>query len=111
MRSGTAQSFLETSGSTSPLLAKLQHDISGPTPAESGPCSCDCHCGKVLRGNHRDQKRSRSQTNLRTGIEELPAWDSDLSPPEPVAKAAKANCPGGSSLEELPIEVLGTFSD
>ena len=105
MGSGTAQSFSETSNSTSSALAKLQHDVSESGVARD--CSCQCHGGKPSRGVHRGHKRSRSHTTLRTGISELPAWDLDFSTPEPAAEVAKPSVPGGSSFERLPIEVLG----
>ena len=107
MRSGTAQSFLETSSSSSPLLSKLQHDLRSPTASESDPCACQCHGAKGSRGPHRHSKRSRSQTALRTGISELPEWEWDLSSPEPVTKLVKVNRPGESALERLPIEIIG----
>ena len=111
MRLGSAQSFLESSSSTSPLLVKRQHDfLSHATAKASGTCSCQCHCGTSAGGAQRTSKRSRSQTSLRTGISELPAWEWNLSPPEPIPNAVQHNGPGESVLERLPIELLGMSS-
>ena len=111
MRSGTAQSFLE-SVNTPKLSLRLEGDHDD-NAAETGSCSCCCRCGRPQRWKPtevRSKRRSKSYTALRTGISELSGWDFGIRQ-EPVAPTVKkANGPGEAPLERLPAEILGMSS-
>ena len=111
MRSGTAQSFLE-SVNTPKLSLRLEGDHDD-NAAETGSCSCCCRCGRPQRWKPtevRSKRRSKSYTALRTGISELSGWDFGIRQ-EPVAPTVKkVNGPGEAPLESLPAEILGMSS-
>ena len=110
MRSGTAQSFLESVSASAGKLQDAGHDAGSPT----GPSACDCCC-RCGRNPKRQplslgsKRRSKSYTALRTGISELSGWD-DEPPRKKVStkvEAPKQYGPGESPFERLPVEVLG----
>ena len=108
MRSGTAQSFLE-SVNTPKLLLRLEGDHDD-NAAETGSCSCCCRCGRPERwkpAGPRGKRRSKSYTALRTGISELSGWDTGIAQESAAAPAKKVNGPGEAALEKLPVEILG----
>ena len=110
MRSGVAQSFLETS------LAGIQPQ----TPASHGPdspklgaqqCACCCRCGRgrdLKPTGLRVKRKSRSYSPIRTGVSELSDWLVEPSSTEEAsqAKLPTVNRPGESPLERLPAEIL-----
>ena len=109
MRSGIAQSFLESVNGSVATPTDAVHDAASPT--ESGSCDCCCHGGRSPKwqppGPGR-KRRSKSYTELRTGISELSGWDLDvLQCPEPAEIQEKSFGPGESPIERLPAEVLG----
>ena len=110
MRSGVAQSFLE-SVNASPGTSPDAADEAG-SPNGSGTCDCCCRCGRNVQrqplGPGR-KRRSKSHTAVRTGISELSGWDLDLPRrQEPLdVEAPKNYGPGEAPIERLPVEVLG----
>jgi len=110
MRSGVAQSFLESVNTTAGAPPEAGHDAGSPTGG--GTCDCRCRCGRSTKwqplGPGR-KPRSKSYTASRTGISELSGWDVDLPRrQEPVVlDDLKDYRPGEAPLERLPIEVLG----
>ena len=111
MRTGTAQSFLESiNTSVSPQLEALKDGLLDHVDAE-GICTCACRCGRSPIWRPRGRKRSKSFTAMRSGISELSGWDSEPrqeAQPMPV-EPAKQNGPGAASLERLPAEILGEW--
>lgn len=109
MRSGTAQSFLESVNNAT----ALQQESGDPTesPTESGACNCCCRCGRAPKWKPQGPRgrRSKSYTALRTGISELSGWD--WEPPkyaEPIVlDVVRTFGPGEAPLERLPAEILG----
>ena len=114
MRSGIAQSFLESVNASRPTSPDAVHNVGSPTGA--GTCDCCCRCGRSQKwqpvGPGR-KRRSKSYTALRTGISELSGWD--LEPPRPHDPAeiqvGKSFRPGEAPVERLPVEVLGEFAE
>ena len=116
MRStGIAQSFLE---SVNASIAPKDQQQPSPTldvssPIDVGTCECCCRCGKGAKSQalgRRVSRRTKSYTNLRTGISELSGYDFDLPRRQetlPVEK--KQYGKGESPIERLPTEVLGRF--
>ncbi|KAL9125215.1 MAG: hypothetical protein Q9217_005546 [Psora testacea] len=109
MRStGIAQSFLE-SVNASIAPKEEQPSFNGASPVDAGTCECCCHCGKSAKPQpgRRLSRKSKSYTNLRTGISELSGWDLDLPRRQEVRHIAqKQYRKGEAPLERLPIEVL-----
>ena len=109
MRTGTAQSFLESiSNSISPQLEALKDGLLDHADAE-GICTCACRCGRSPIWRPRGRKRSKSFTAMRSGISELSGWDSEpRQEPQPIpVEPVKQNGPGAAPLERLPAEILG----
>ena len=115
MRSGIAQSFLESvSNASVPKSPDAVHNNVGSL-AGAGTCDCCCRCGRSAKwqpvGPGR-KRRSKSYTALRTGISELSGWD--LEPPRRQQPAEiqtdKSYGPGEAPIERLPVEVLGEFN-
>lgn len=110
MRSGIAQSFLESVSTTAGKPQEADHDAGSPTG--SGTCDCCCRCGRSPKwqalGPGRG-RRSKSYTASRTGISELSGWDLELPRRQDTreAEAPKHHSPGEAPLEGLPVEVLG----
>ena len=110
MRSGVAQSFLESVNGSVPISPDAVHNDGSPTSA--GTCDCCCHCGRspnrqpVGLGRKR---RSKSYTALRTGISELSGWDLEIPRLQEPAeiRVEKLYGAGEAPLERLPVEVLG----
>lgn len=109
MRSGTAQSFLESINNA--IAPQHETGQDGDGLVELGSCKCCCRCGRIPKwrpAGPRGKRRSKSYTALRTGISELSGWD--WEPPklvEPVLDVAKVYAPGEAPLERLPAEILG----
>ncbi|KAL6717600.1 hypothetical protein ACLMJK_005515 [Lecanora helva] len=108
---GIAQSFLESKNAAAgpPRDAAGGHEASSPT---GGICDCCCHWGRGVKpqqplGPGR-KRRSKSYTELRTGISELSGWDLDLPRrKEPLeVQPLKHYEAGESPIERLPVEVL-----
>ena len=109
MRTGTAQSFLESiNTSVSPQRESFNDGLLDHVDAE-GICTCACRCGRSPVWRPRGRKRSKSFTAMRTGISELSGWDWELRQhPEPIqVEPSKENGPGEAPLERLPAEILG----
>lgn len=110
MRTGIAQSFLE---SVNASIAPQHESVSPVTsPIDIGTCDCCCRCGRSPKWqplSPREKRRSKSYTALRTGISELSGWDLNAArTQEPFQiEAPKSFGPGESPLERLPVEVLG----
>ena len=113
MRSGVAQSFLESVTAPAGTPPDAGHDAGSPTGG--GSCDCCCRCGRNIKwqplGPGR-KRRSKSYTAPRTGISELSGLDFDLPrTQEPLElDAPKHYGPGEAPLERLPVEVLGKSS-
>lgn len=111
MRTGTAQSFLESiNTSASPQLEALTEGLLDHVDAE-GICTCACRCGRSPVWRPRGRKRSKSFTAMRSGISELSGWDTEpCQEPQPrPIEPAKQNGPGAAPLERLPAEILGEW--
>ncbi|KAL8776567.1 MAG: hypothetical protein Q9194_003066 [Teloschistes cf. exilis] len=111
MRSGIAQSFLESVNASLPPVPQNE-DKSATTP-DSASCSCCCHCSRSDSWRNfapRGHRRARSYTATRTGISELTGLDWEPSEPAIVVKAPKVWGPGEAPLERLPVEVLGKLT-
>lgn len=114
MRSGIAQSFLESVNTTAGKPQEAGQDAGSPagSPTDSGACDCCCRCGRSSKwqplGAGRG-RRSKSYTALRTGISELSGWDLELPPRQESRKveAPRHYGAGDAPLERLPVEVLG----
>lgn len=111
MRSGVAQSFLE-----SPLgwtLAKLSTNRKGDDPtAAKNPCDCCCRCGRVVDRRPdgiKAVRKSRSHSPPRTSVSELSGWASQATQlgRRNNEHAQRQNGPGEAPLERLPAEILG----
>lgn len=109
MRSGIAQSFLESINTSAPSIHH-NADKDAITP-ESGSCTCCCRCGRSdswrASIGARGHRRARSFTAPRTGISELTGIDWEPSEPALAVEPPKTFAPGESPLEKLPVEVLG----
>lgn len=114
MRSGIAQSFLESVNNASvPTSPDAVHN--GGSLAAAGTCDCCCRCGrssKWQRVGPGRKRRSKSYTALRTGISELSGWDLELPRRQEPAEiqVEKSYGPGEAPIERLPVEVLGEFN-
>ena len=102
MRSGTAQSFLESG------LHGLPQGESG----DVGSCNCCCRCGRAREWKSfrpRGVRRTKSYSPLRTGVSELSGWTwASVLREEPVdLDAPRSFKPGEAPLERLPVEILG----
>ena len=113
MRSGIAQSFLESVNNASvPTSPDAVHN--GGSLAGTGTCDCCCRCGRSSKwqpvGPGR-KRRSKSYTALRTGISELSGWNLELPRRQEPAEiqVEKSYGPGEAPVERLPVEVLGEF--
>ena len=110
MRSGIAQSFLESVAAAGGTSADAQHDAGSPT--DNATCECCCRCGRSPKwqpvGPGR-KRRSKSYTAVRTGISELSGWDLEIPKVQEPAEIEVAQTfgPGRAPLERLPAEVLG----
>ena len=110
MRSGIAQSFLESVNAAGGTSADAKHDAGSPT--DNATCECCCRCGRSPKwqpvGPGR-KRRSKSYTAVRTGISELSGWDVDIPRLQEPAEidVVKSFGPGKAPLERLPAEVLG----
>ena len=110
MRSGIAQSFLESVNATiAPHDESIKDSPSPVSSAETCECSCRCGRGPKWRPLARGTRRSKSYTALRTSISELSGWDLDIpKTQEPqVIESPRDFGPGDSPLERLPAEILG----
>lgn len=114
MRSGIAQSFLESVNASVPTSPDAVHN--GGSPTGAGTCDCCCRCGRSSKwqpvGPGR-KRRSKSYTALRTGISELSGWDLELPRRQGPAEieVEKWHGPGEAPIERLPVEVLGELSE
>ena len=110
MRSGIAQSFLESVNASVGTPQDATHDAGSPT--ETPTCECCCRCGRSPKwqpvGPGR-KRRSKSYTAIRTDISELSGWDLELPRrQEPLEiEVQKSYGPGQAPIERLPAEVLG----
>ncbi len=111
MRSGIAQSFLETVNTSAGKAQEADHEAVSPTG--SGTCDCCCRCGRNTKwqplGPGRG-RRSKSYTAPRTGISELSGWDLELprrQESREIEQPRRNYGPGEAPLERLPVEVLG----
>jgi len=109
MRSGIAQSFLESVNASVATPTDAVHDAGSPTG--SGTCDCCCRCGRSPKwqpvGPGR-KRRSKSYTALRTGISELSGWDLEIPQrQDPAEIQEKSFGRGQAPIERLPAEVLG----
>ena len=108
---GIAQSFLESVNApgASPETAQRSPTLDGLSPFDVGVCECHCRCGKGAKLHRNVTKRSRSHTNLRTGISEVygDRHGALLTPLEARPVQKKSYGAGESLLEQLPSEVLG----
>ena len=106
--SGVAQSFLESVNASISPKNEPTITLHGTSSADAPVCECCCRCGRGAKAGRHGTKKSKSYTNLRTGISELSGWDLELPTRQegrPVQK--KEYGPGESPLEKLPKEVLG----
>ena len=117
MRStGIAQSFLESvNASIAPKDQQQPSPILDATsPVDIGTCECCCRCGKgpkLQSLGRRVSRKTKSYTNLRTGISELSGFDLDLPRRQDVPPVEKKQYGKGESpIETLPTEVLGERS-
>lgn len=115
MRSGIAQSFLESVHVSVPTSPDAVHEFASPTATGAGTCDCCCRCGrgpKWLPVGPGRKRRSKSYTALRTGISELSGWDLELPKHQEPAEiqVEKSYRPGEAPVERLPVEVLGESS-
>lgn len=110
MRSGIAQSFLESINSSVPPIP--HHEDKDVITPESGSCTCCCRCGRSdswrASSSGRGHRRARSYTAPRTGISELTGLGWEPSKQAMVVEPPRTFAPGESPLEQLPVEVLGT---
>ena len=110
MRSGIAQSFLESVNATITPHDEPLKDLASPV-GSSETCECCCRCGRSpkWRPLARGKRRSKSYTALRTGISELSGWDLEAPKTEEpqLIESPKNYGPGQSPLERLPAEILG----
>ena len=111
MRSGIAQSFLESVTTTAAgTSADANHDAG--SPADNATCECCCRCGRSPKwqpvGPGR-KRRSKSYSAVRTGISELSGWDLEIPKLQEPAEieVTQSFGPGQAPLERLPAEVLG----
>ena len=110
MRSGIAQSFLESVTAVAGTSADANHEAGSPT--DNATCECCCRCGRSPKwqpvGPGR-KRRSKSYTPVRTGISELSGWDLEIPTLQEPAEieVAESFSPGQAPLERLPAEVLG----
>ncbi|KAK4696641.1 hypothetical protein P7C71_g1308, partial [Lecanoromycetidae sp. Uapishka_2] len=108
MRSGIAQSFLESVNASVATPTGAVHDAGSPT--ESSTCDCCCRCGRNSQWQPAGlgrKRRSKSYTALRTGISELSGWDLEIPRrQEPAEIQEKSYGPGQAPIERLPAEVL-----
>ena len=107
---GIAQSFLESINASIAPKHEPTVTLNGSSPVDAPVCECCCRCGRGAKAGRPATKKSKSYTNLRTGISELSGWE--IEPPvrhegRPVEK--KEHSPGESPLEKLPKEVLGEY--
>lgn len=110
MRSGVAQSFLESINTALPVRSTSPDDKSDVATPDSGSCTCCCHCGRSPSwriSGPRGHRRSKSYTAMRTGISELSGIDWKPHQPSRAAEVPKAFGPSESPLEKLPVEILG----
>ena len=110
MRSGIAQSFLESVTAAGGTTTDAHHDAG--SPIDNATCECCCRCGRSPKwqpvGPGR-KRRSKSYTAIRTGISELSGWDLEIPKVQEPAEieAAHSFGQGQAPLERLPAEVLG----
>ena len=112
MRSGIAQSFLESVNAA--IASHDEHLKDLPSPVGVGSaesCECSCRCGRSPKWRPlRGKRRSKSYTGLRTGISELSGWDLDIpqtQEPQVIEPSQRDFGPGEAPLERLPPEILG----
>ena len=108
MRSGIAQSFLESVNTAIPP-AQSHEEKDAITP-DSGSCACCCRCGRSDSWKAppaRGHRRARSYTATRTGISELSGLDWEAPRAALTVELPKLCDPGQAPLESLPVEVLG----
>lgn len=112
MRSGTAQSFLESIDSDALTQNESRQQVEEPT--DMGSCPCCCRCGRVQKWRLGPRaRRSKSNTALRTGISELSGWEGEPTQVTSVEtpSVVKSFGVGQSPLEMLPAEILGKNAD
>ncbi len=110
MRSGIAQSFLESVNAS--VTPPHETVVDGASPVEAGACECCCRCGRGVKlqpVGRKLSRRAKSYTALRTGISELSGWDLEFPRPQAArpVEVEKHFGPGEAPLERLPVEVLG----
>ena len=113
MRSGVAQSFLETSLAGIQPQIPAGHGLDSPE-LRAQQCACRCRCGRgrdLKSTRLRVKRRSRSYSPIRTGVSELTDWLVEPSSTEEAsqAKLPNVNAPGDSPLERLPAEILSMW--
>lgn len=110
MKSGIAQSFLESINTSVPSGHHHNEDKDA-IPPDSSSCMCCCRCGRVESWrasiSGRGHRRARSYTAPRTGISELTGIEWEPSKPAMAVEPPRTFGPGESPLERLPVEVLG----
>ena len=111
MRTGVAQSFLESALYKAPDSDSVDHGING-SGIDADSCTCCCRCGRLREwkpNGLKGKRKSRSYSPIRTGVSELSSWLSE--PPSQHGstelKAPCVNAPGEAPIERLPVEVLG----
>lgn len=114
MRSGIAQSFLESGNAATTKTHDESVKELTKSPDSAEICECCCRCGRSPNGSPlaRGKRRSKSYTAIRTAISEWSGWNQDVDiqksqEPVSVEPPRRQYRAGESPLERLPAEVLG----
>ena len=113
MRSGAAQSFLESTLHHERPQEQTTHALDSSTSSTAN-CSCCCRCGRVREWApvpFNAKRKSRSYSPVRTGVSELSEWLLEIPSTgiPPKLRAPEPNAPGRAPLEMLPTEILGSL--